>query len=120
MKIMPVKSLFLCIALLFATQMNATGGADTLANNEDVVRATTSRLQLMLLNPQLEHHGIEQARVRVKFRLDPEGHIQLIQIGAPESYLKRFIEKRLDGEKLQVKGLQPNTDYFVDLRFNLI
>lgn len=120
MKIMPLKSLLFCSALLFASVAQGYGNPDTVTYNEDAPEALSSQIGRLLVNPQLEYHGIEKARVRVQFRLDEERRIKVVEVGAPEHYLKRFIEQRLNGEKLKVDGLQPDTDYFIDLRFNLI
>ena len=101
--------------------------AATFANNEPTVAKKDSKVyqqvrtevSSFLQNPELKANGIKDENVKVRFKLNAEKEIEILNIQTESDYLKKFVQRNMNHQNVKVDGIKSNEIYEVIFAFIL-
>lgn len=105
--------IFLFSSLFFNSSAIAKNPADSSAT---ILRAELIKL---IQNPELKAHGITDAEIQLQFSIGPKGEIQVVKIEAENDYLKNFVQKKIDHQKISNQDIRKDMIYYLTIRFEL-
>jgi len=101
--------------------------AAVFANNEPTVAKKDSKIYQQvrtevsgfIQNPELKKNGIKEEEVKVRFKLNAEKKIEILNVQSESDYLKNFVEKNMNHQNVKVDGIKSNEIYEVIFAFIL-
>lgn len=101
--------------------------AAVFANNEPTVAKKDSKVyqqvrtevSSFLQNPELKENGIKDEDVKVRFKLNAEKEIEILNVQTESDYLKNFVQRNMNHQNVKVDGIKSNEIYEVTFAFIL-
>ncbi|MFT4761151.1 MAG: hypothetical protein ACI9XO_001451 [Paraglaciecola sp.] len=115
----------LAIAIFATTNLAATNITDNktpeIHESAKVARATYKELRsdvtYFVQNPKLKQNNILQEDVMISFIVNKQNRIELTNIDAKSSYLKRFVKSKLDRQEVRTENIVQGRTYNIKVSF---
>ncbi len=104
---------FLFVALFTTTSLQASN------IEENLDKALRTKIVQMVSNPDLINHGLENATAVIKFEINEAQEIEVTGVDTEHTYIKKFIEQRLNSRKIELEGLKTDIVYTINLTFRV-
>ena len=115
----------LAIAIFGTVNLAATNIIDNkspeVKESGEVARTTYKELRsdvtYFIQNPQLKQHNILQEDVMISFTVNDQNRIELTNIDAESSYLKYFVQNKLDKQEVRTENTVKGRTYNIKVSF---
>ena len=108
-----LSSLFI-LSSMFSLQASTVDGINPRTNNN-----LRSQVVKLIQNPNLLDHGITEAVIDIKFKIDDEGEIVLQELSSEYNYLIEFIKHKLHHQKIEITDQGKNQVYYLRINFEV-
>ncbi|MCR9286731.1 MAG: hypothetical protein NXI23_04990 [Bacteroidetes bacterium] len=107
------------IMSVFSTVVFANNAPNIAKKDSKVYQQVRTEVTSFIQNPELKEHGITDEDVKVRFKVNNENEIELLNIKAESDYLKSFVQKKMENQNVQVEGIKSNEIYEITFAFIL-
>lgn len=109
-------SLVSCILLISSL---AWAGEPVSPEKEPAVGDLRNKIVQLIQEPELGSHGLQEATATIYFFIDGQQKIQVRIVESASPYLRHFIEKRLQGQRIDLNSVNRFTLYSLEVNFSL-
>jgi hypothetical protein len=110
------------LAFVFTVFSTATFASNepTLAKKDSkVYQQVRTEVSNFIQNPELKEHGIKEEEVEVRFKLNAEKEIEILNVKTESDYLKKFVQKNMNHQNVKVDGIKSDEIYEITFSFIL-